>query len=116
MYVRTAAADGQTRENNCDLRRIYPWADVVVPPWNSSLVSIRPRESSKEHAHATDETFIFISGTGHVNVAGESRPVAEGDVIYIPHDQQHVVTNASDSEPLNFVSIYWLQPTDASDA
>lgn len=111
MYLRTGAADVQTRENNCDLRRIYPWPGVVVPPWNSSLVSIRPHESSKEHNHATDETFIFTGGTGTVRVEQDQREIAEGDVVYIPHGNNHVVTNTSDSEPLTFVSIYWLQST-----
>ncbi|MDQ2882590.1 MAG: cupin domain-containing protein [Actinomycetota bacterium] len=115
MYVRTSIKDGQTRENNCDLRRIYPWQDVVVPPWNSSLVSIRPHESSKEHSHATDETFIFTGGSGTVRVGAEQRVIDTGDVIYIPHGIDHIVTNTDDSEPLTFLSIYWLQTADASD-
>ena len=109
MYVRTAASDGQTRENNCDLRRIYPWKGVVLPPWNSSLVSIRPHESSTEHSHVTDETFIFTGGFGIVQIGEERRTVGEGDVIYVPHGNNHVVTNTSGIEALTFVSIYWLQ-------
>ncbi|MBY8863524.1 cupin domain-containing protein [Nocardia sp. CA2R105] len=110
MHFRSADTDVITRENNCDLRRLYPWQDVVVPPWNSSLVSIRPQESSKEHHHATDETFIFTSGVGTVTIDGEQRPIAPGDVVYIPHGQDHIVTNTSTDAPLDFVSIYWLQP------
>lgn len=115
MYLRTTVDDGQTRENNCDLRRIYPWAGVVVPPWNSSLVSIRPHESSTEHNHATDETFIFMGGSGTVRMGEERRTVGEGDVIYIPHGNNHVVTNTSDTEALSFVSIYWLQQASAAE-
>jgi oxalate decarboxylase/phosphoglucose isomerase-like protein (cupin superfamily) len=109
MYVRTLAGDGMTRENSCDLRRIYPWQGVVVPPWNSSIVSIRPSESSVTHAHETDETFIFTSGTGTIDIDGDSRAVDKGDVVYIPHRQMHTVTNTGD-KALEFVSIYWLQP------
>ena len=110
MHIRTHHTDTTTRENNCDLRRIYPWKDVVTPPWNSSLVSIRPLESSKEHQHATDETFIFTAGHGRVSVNGEERLVQPGDVVYIPHAHDHVVTNTSPRDRLDFVSIYWLQP------
>lgn len=116
MHVRTAEGDGLTRENNCDLRRIYPWQGVVVPPWNSSLVSIRPHESSKEHHHATDETFIFTAGSGTVRVGDETRTIEVGDVVYIPNGTDHIVTNTDDSEPLEFVSIYWLQPADEDGA
>lgn len=109
MYVRTAADDGETRENNCDLRRLYPWQGVVTPPWKSSIVSMRPAESSTEHRHVTDETFIFLTGSGTVGLGEDIRSVIEGDVIYIPHDNNHVVSNTSALEPLTFVSIYWVQ-------
>ncbi|MGW1792575.1 cupin domain-containing protein [Streptomyces tubercidicus] len=112
MYVKTAADDEQIRKNGCDLRQLYPWENVVVPPWNSTLCSIRPSESSAPHGHATDETFIFTGGKGHVRIGEEERAVIPGDVIYIPHGTHHIVTNTSDSDPLTFVSIYWLQPSE----
>ncbi|MFH9423989.1 cupin domain-containing protein [Streptomyces sp. NPDC017529] len=111
MYVKSAATDGRIRKNGCDIRQLYPWDGVVVPPWNSTLCSIRPTESSTPHGHDTDETFIFTSGEGRVRIGEEERSVVTGDVIYIPHGTRHIVTNTSDSEPLDFVSIYWLQPS-----
>lgn len=110
MHVKTQATDPQIRKNGCDLRQLYPWDGVVQPPWNSTFCVIRPTESSTPHSHDTDETFIFVGGAGHVEVGGESRPVVEGDVIYIPHGTEHIVTNTSDANPLTFISIYWLQP------
>ena len=111
MHVRSAERDSEVRENNCDLRRIYPWSGVVEPPWNSSLVSVRAGESTTRHGHPTDETFIFTAGQGRVTVDDEHRPVTAGDVVYVPGGHEHVVTNVSGSEPLTFVSIFWLQPT-----
>ncbi len=113
MYARTAEDDEVIRKNNCDVRPLYPWDGVVVPPWNSTLCAVRPLESSKEHAHETDETFIFTGGSGMVRVGGEHRTISAGDIIYIPHDTMHIVTNTSDSDPLTFVSIYWLQDAKA---
>jgi quercetin dioxygenase-like cupin family protein len=116
MYVRTAEEDDVIRKNNCDVRQLYPWEGVVVPPWNSTLCTVRPQESSKEHAHATDETFIFTSGTGVLRLGGEGgehRTVGAGDVVYIPHETMHILTTTSDSDPITFVSIYWLQDQEA---
>lgn len=110
MHVKTQASDRQIRKNGCDIRQLYPWDGVVEPPWNSTLCTIRPTESSTPHSHDTDETFIFISGAGQVDVGGETRRVIEGDVIYIPHGTNHIVTNTSEAKALTFVSIYWLQP------
>jgi mannose-6-phosphate isomerase-like protein (cupin superfamily) len=110
MHVKTQAIDRQIRKNGCDIRQLYPWDGVVEPPWNSTFCTIRPAESSTPHSHDTDETFIFVSGTGYVKVGGEARPVMEGDVIYVPHGTEHIVTNTDDTKALTFVSIYWLQP------
>lgn len=110
MHVKTQAADPKIRKNGCDIRELYPWDGVVEPPWNSTLCTIRPTESSTPHSHATDETFIFTSGAGHVEVGDELRQVEVGDVIYVPHGTSHIVTNTSETNPLSFVSIYWLQP------
>lgn len=110
MHVKTQATDDQFRKNGCDIRQLYPWDGVVQPPWNSTICTIRPTESSTPHSHAMDETFIFTAGSGHVAVGDESRAVAVGDVIYIPGGTNHIVTNTSETDPLTFVSIYWTQP------
>jgi mannose-6-phosphate isomerase-like protein (cupin superfamily) len=109
VYVRTSVEDGSIRKNNCDVRQLYPWENVVTPPWNSTICVVHPRESSAAHSHGMDETFIILSGTGHVQVGDERRDIAEGDVLYIPGDTNHILTNTSDSEPVKFVSIYWTQ-------
>jgi mannose-6-phosphate isomerase-like protein (cupin superfamily) len=110
MHVKTQAGDTQIRKNGCDIRQLYPWDGVVEPPWNSTLCTIRPTESSTPHSHDTDETFIFTSGAGHVAVGDEFRRVEVGDVIYVRHGINHIVTNTSQTDPLTFVSIYWRQP------
>ncbi|MFB7941467.1 cupin domain-containing protein [Streptomyces sp. NPDC004779] len=115
MHVKTDADDVRIRKNGCDIRELYPWQGVVAPPWNSTLCSIRPTESSTPHGHATDETFIFVSGEGHLRVGTERRPITPGDVVYIPHGTDHQVTNTSETDPLTFVSIYWLQPAEPAE-
>lgn len=111
MYVKTTE-DDRIRKNGCDIRELYPWDGVVVPPWNSTLCSIRPTESSTPHSHATDETFIFTGGEGKVRIGEEHRTIKVGDVIYIPNGTDHIVTNTSETDPLSFVSIYWHQPAE----
>ena len=109
MHIRTAIEDGQIREGNSDLRRIYPWDGVVATPWESLIVSIRPWESSVECCSDIDETFIFTRGSGIVKMGFEQQAVHEGDVIYIPRGGRHSVMNTSDDYPLTFVNIRWLQ-------
>lgn len=110
MFVRTESEDGYIRKNNCNVRQLYPWDGVVVPPWNATIVTVDVGESTTRHHHDTDETFIFTSGSGEVWIGSDRRSVAAGDVIYIPHGIDHTVTNRDESEPLELISIYWPQP------
>jgi len=110
MHMRTETGDGYIRKNNCNVRQLYPWDGVVTPPWNATVVTVDPQDSTTRHEHATDETFIFTNGGGLVWIGDERRPVAAGDVIYIPHGTEHTIINNSVDEPLQLVSVYWLQP------
>jgi mannose-6-phosphate isomerase-like protein (cupin superfamily) len=109
MHIRTAVADGQCREGNSDVRRVYPWDGVVATPWESNIVSVRPWESTVERCSDIDETFIFTRGMGIVKMGLEQERVHEGDVVYIPRGGRHTVTNIGDDDLLTFVNIRWLQ-------
>ena len=55
-----------------------------------------PGQSSTEHSHPTVQVLIVLEGK--LEVSGESGTylLDEGDTIYIPGDEKHVVTNPLD--------------------
>ena len=98
-------------EYGCDLRRLYPWGDVADPVfWGSAIASVRPGEATTPHSHDEEETFIVLSGRGVITIDGESADVGPGDVIYLPRHSHHTFANASSSERLDFLTIYWGSP------
>jgi gentisate 1,2-dioxygenase len=98
-------------EYGCDLRRVYPWAGVTDPLfWGSSIASVRPSEATTPHSHDEEETFFILTGRGEITIDGETEQVEKGDVIYLPRHSHHTIRNLSDSEPLEFLDIYWGSP------
>jgi mannose-6-phosphate isomerase-like protein (cupin superfamily) len=97
-------------EYGCDLRRLYPWADVADPLWGSAIASVRPGESTTPHGHDEHETFLILSGRGVISVDDETAEVSRGDVIYLPPNSHHTIRNASDEERLDFLTIFWGSP------
>jgi mannose-6-phosphate isomerase-like protein (cupin superfamily) len=110
MHVSFARDARPTYEYGCDLRRLYPWDGVSNPLWGSAIATVRPGESTTPHSHDEEETFVVISGTGMMQIADEQAEVGPGDVIYLPRNTHHTIVNRSDSEVLQFITIFWGSP------
>lgn len=97
-------------EYGCDLRRLYPWEGVATPNWGAAIASVRPGECTTPHEHDELETFLVLSGSGILEMGAEQAEMNEGDVVFIPRNQNHCFRNVSDTTPLVFLSIYWDSP------
>lgn len=109
MYIDKKQNCTTKYEYGCDLRRLYP-NEVDDPFWGAALASVRPNESTTAHSHDEKETFFFISGEGEMRIGDEVEHVVAGDVVYIPKDKEHQVTNTSSSNRLEFISVFWDSP------
>jgi mannose-6-phosphate isomerase-like protein (cupin superfamily) len=105
------AKEGKSRyEYGCDLRRLYPWNGVADPLWGSAIASVRPGERTTPHDHDEEETFLILAGRGLITVDGEEAEVGVGDLIFLPRGSHHTIRNLSQSERLDFLTIYWGSP------
>jgi mannose-6-phosphate isomerase-like protein (cupin superfamily) len=110
MNIARAAEATTAYEFNCDLRRLYPWADVADPLWGSAIASVRPNEATTPHSHDEEETFVILRGTGVISVDEQTESIQRGDVIYLPRHSRHTVRNTSSEQPLEFLTIWWGSP------
>lgn len=110
MHIQLQRDASSRYEYGCDLRRLYPWAGVTDPLWGSAIASVRPNESTTPHSHDEHETFLILSGRGEITVDGEVQAIAQGDVIYLPPNSHHMVTNLSGESRLDFLTIFWGSP------
>lgn len=76
------------------------------------VVAIRDREAL--HRHDTHDLFVVtLRGHGTMRIGGETRPVGEGSVLYVPRATVHAFTNLS-SEPAIAYAVY-VPPFDGKD-
>lgn len=70
------------------------------------LMSILPGEDiGLETHHDTEQTLIFVSGSGEALLNGEKFPVAAGDLFFIPAGTEHNFVNTG-AESLKLYTIY----------
>lgn len=110
MHIQRKSASTSKYEYGCDLRRLFPWKDIVEPSWGSAIASVRPGEATTPHSHDEFEMFLVLSGSGKMAIEHESSIMEEGDVVFIEKHKKHQFTNASKNEPLVFLTIFWDSP------
>jgi mannose-6-phosphate isomerase-like protein (cupin superfamily) len=62
-------------------------------------------EIGEEVHHDTDQVLTFVSGTGEARVGGETKPVAQGDLVVVPAGTQHNFLNTGPN-PLVLYTVY----------
>lgn len=110
MKIKRAITTPSAYEYGCDLRRLYPWKGVAEPFWGAGHASVRAGERTSTDQHDESETFIILRGQGKMVIDGESAILDEGDVVFIPKGSVHYIENTSQTEVLNFLSIFWDAP------
>ena len=89
------------------LRRLYPWKGVVNPEWGTAIAIVPVGGETTIHSHDEKETFLILAGKGMMTVDGESQEMVKGDLVYLPAMSEHKILNISDTEELEFLSIWW---------
>lgn len=89
-------------ETSTDFRRVL-WTGTHT---QLVVMAIPAGEEIGTEVHEdNDQILAFVSGTGTADVAGETRPVAAGDVVVVPAGTEHNFVN-SGTEPLVLTTIY----------
>ena len=89
------------------IQMLYPWKDVVEPPFGAAWAVVPPGGSTKQHAHQEGETFFFTKGHGVMRIGDESVEVGPGSVCYHDPFDHHTLTNTSETEDLVFLTVWW---------
>lgn len=53
------------------------------------------------HSHPTREFYYVTSGRGIMEIEGEAREIAQGDLVHIPPDARHSLRPVSDNAPVH---------------
>ena len=87
-----------------DVYRVYDLEDL--DHLNLSLTELKVGKATSGHSHdLADEVYVFISGSGAMDIGEKKEKVKEGDVILISRGDFHKVYNKG-KKPLKFWSIF----------
>ena len=70
----------------------WPTGEPFVDALRHGTMSVEvfaPRGSDNQSPHEQDELYIVVTGTAAFDHAGRRRPVAAGDVIFVPAGDAH---------------------------
>ncbi|WP_305787950.1 cupin domain-containing protein [Symbioplanes lichenis] len=87
-------------------RRLPRLADE--PYEGGAWVVVEPGTTMSEHVNPGHETeiFFFLDGAGVMRVEDQHYQVGPGDVVIIPPDHKHSLTNEGTS-PLRSLALWW---------
>ncbi|MEH1013505.1 cupin domain-containing protein [Micromonospora sp. CPCC 206060] len=89
-------------EKSPDFRRVL-WTGKQT---QLVVMTIPPGGEIGEEVHeGTDQILTFVSGVGEARVAGEKKPVAQGDLVVVPAGTRHNFVNTGPN-PLVLYTVY----------
>ena len=69
----------------------------------TTLVQIDPGGGQRVHAHAPEQVYLILEGSGTMTVGTETQDVAPGDCVFIPSETPHGIRNTG-QEVLRYFS------------
>jgi len=60
-----------------------------VPALSAGLYALPAGATDPQQPHTEDEVYYIVGGRGRILVAGESRPVGPGSIVYVKANDQH---------------------------
>ena len=88
-------------EKNPDFRRVL-WTGEHT---QLVIMTIPPGGEIGEEVHDVDQILTFVSGVGKAKVSGQTRNVAQGDLVVVPAGRKHNFTNEGPN-PLVLYTVY----------
>ena len=90
---------------NVDMAMMVGRADGA-PNFSMRQYHVHPGGFSPQHSHDYEHEVFILGGSGTVLLYGERHPIKQGDVIYVPAEEEHQFrANASDSAGLRFLCL-----------
>lgn len=74
--------------------------------FSAGVVNLEPGNGHELHTHPdSDEILYFISGSGEQTIAGDTRDVGPGEMVFIPSGVEHGTENTG-WETLQLLAVY----------
>ncbi len=107
MWVRRTGECAEIVANDGSHLRelLHPDRDGPGVPYSVAAARVEPGEATDPHRlEGETELYLFIGGSGRMHVEGETAPVSEGDVVFVPAGSTQWV-ECTGGDPLRFLLV-----------
>jgi quercetin dioxygenase-like cupin family protein len=68
------------------------------------VMELQPGKSSQMHQHDNEHEIFVLAGQGEVETDGDTHPISEGSVLFIPPHENHQFHNTG-AEVMRFIDV-----------
>jgi quercetin dioxygenase-like cupin family protein len=68
------------------------------------IMELQPGKSSQMHRHDNEHEIFVLAGQGEVETNGDTHPISEGAVLYIPPHENHQFHNTG-ADVMRFIDV-----------
>lgn len=111
MLYEAQTDDSYKPEYTVQIRRftdLLAQAGPRLTKLGSAVSLLQPGESIEKHQHPVTEFLYLINGEAEVWLEGSVQKLAEGDVVVLPPNRLHCVSNTG-TEAFRLFSFWWSE-------
>lgn len=90
-----------------DSLQLLPSSKTVRTPFVIELVVLKPHETTEAHGHKEGEAWFIMNGIAEIKENNVTYQARQGDLIYLPAESVHQITNLNQIKPMTFITIWW---------
>ncbi len=103
MYVRSTPDAPHRKREGQRKRILLQSGDVEGTDLTATWGEVAPGASHALHRHGPEQVYVVVAGERRLQVGEESREVAAGDLVHVPHDVPRGFTN-TEGRTLGYIS------------
>lgn len=103
MFVRNKTQAPHRERRGLKTQILLQSGDVAGTDLTVTWVDVAPGSAQALHRHGPEQVYIVVAGQGRMQVGEEDREVVAGDLVHVPPDVPHGITNTGD-QALSYLS------------
>lgn len=103
MYVRNKTEAPFRERQGLKTQILLQLGDVEATDLCVTWVEVEPFAQQALHRHDPEQVYVIVAGRGRMRIGDETRDVTAGDLIHVPPDVPHGISNPQDTA-LSYIS------------
>lgn len=104
MYLKSKKESPRRERNGLVSHILMQKGDLPNDRLSVTWVDLAPGSAQKAHRHVPEQVYVIVKGKGLMQIGDEEQNVEAGDLLHIPSNAVHRITNRSGEDILSYIS------------